>query len=75
MTRLRGHGLLHEGRPVLARFCCGLADGSNHGDRNRYDRQGHGACSCGSMSGHEESSAARQRWHREHKGQMSRHDS
>lgn len=64
--RVLGHGLLHEGRPVLDQECCGLA-GRTHGDRNHYDQHGHGHCSCGAMSDHEITTAARQRWHREHK--------
>ncbi len=55
---------------MLAAGCCGLPSRSNHGARNRYDQQGHGICSCGAMSGHESTTAARQRWHREHKAEV-----
>lgn len=41
-TRVAGHGLLHEGRPVVTADCCGYMGGSNHGQRNHYDRHGHG---------------------------------
>lgn len=65
--RVPGHGLLHEGRPVLATGCCGTPD--NHGRRNHYDKIGHGICSCGALSPCQDTTAARQRWHR-HQAQV-----
>lgn len=37
------------------------------GARNHYDSHGHGLCACGETSPHETTTAARQRWHRDHK--------
>jgi len=68
--RVSGHGLPDEGRPVLKRNCCAMDDGTNHGQRNHYDAHGHGVCSCGAMSPHEITNAARQRWHRQHKADV-----
>jgi hypothetical protein len=67
MTRVSGHGLLHEGRPVLVAGCCGTP--GNHGVRNTYDAMGHGMCVCGATSPCEDTTAARQRWHRQHKAE------
>lgn len=55
---------------MLAQDCCALG-GATHGIRNLYDQHGHGHCSCGAMSPHEYTTAARQRWHREHKTEVS----
>ena len=72
MTTLRvpGHGLQHEGRPVLLQGCCGYPDGANHRQRNAYDQHGHALCSCGETSEHHLTSADRQRWHRAHKTEV-----
>jgi hypothetical protein len=64
-VRVAGHGLQHEGRPVLVAGCCGVD--LTHGLRNHYDQMGHGICACGETSPCEATTAARQRWHREHK--------
>jgi hypothetical protein len=68
VTVVRGHGLQHEGQPVLAADCCGTT--SNDRRRNSYDALGHGLCSCGEMSPCEDTTAARQRWHRLHKADV-----
>jgi hypothetical protein len=60
-----GHGLQHEGRPVLKTGCCGEDD--THVQRNYYDQHGHGECLCGELSDHEVSTNARKAWHRVHK--------
>jgi hypothetical protein len=67
-ARVSGHGLLHEGRPVLVAGCCGSLD--NHCQRNHYDKIGHGICSCAALSPCEDTTAARQRWHRKHKAEV-----
>ena len=67
-TRVAGHGLLYEGRPVLVADCCGTI--GNHCKRNYYDAMGHGICSCGELSLCESTHAARQRWHRLHKSEV-----
>lgn len=66
--RVPGHGLQHEGRPVLREGCCGVKD--THNRRNVYDALGHGLCSCGQASPCEDTTAARQRWHRQHKSDV-----
>ena len=53
-TRVKGHGLLHEGR-----YWNGLAYVSGG--------MAHGICSCGAGSEPLPSALARKRWHREHK--------
>lgn len=68
MSVVPGHGLLHEGLPVLRMGCCG--DPDTHGVRNHYDKHGHGRCACGAMGDHETTNAARQKWHREHKAEV-----
>jgi len=68
VTVVRGHGLQHEGRPVLVLNCCGMED--THLKRNLYDQVGHGLCACGVVSGHRDTTAARQQWHRLHKADV-----
>lgn len=66
--RVSGHGLQHEGRPVMSRDCCGVP--SSHQKRNTYDQHGHALCACGAMSEHMLTTAERQRWHRAHKDEI-----
>jgi len=57
MTVLRGHGLVSEGKAY-----------DDSGDYlGPAARWGRGRCSCGDVSPWLRSTAARQRWHREHK--------
>ena len=65
-TRKAGHGLRHEGRPVLVAGCCGADRSADDRTRNPYDQIGHVLCECGSVSPCESTTAARQRWHRQH---------
>ena len=53
---LKGHGLFAEGR-VLAGYGWGSGPGR-------------GKCSCGALSETLPSTAARQRWHKEHKAEV-----
>ena len=67
ITKVTGHGLQHEGRPVMRDGCCTEHDFGMHNQRNMYDQYGHGLCACGAVSPCEDTTAARQRWHRHHK--------
>jgi hypothetical protein len=71
--RVVGHTLVGEGAMHYADDCdrCRY-DRPNHRERSGGDRiygngGGHGRCSCGQMSAHLPSAAARQRWHYGHK--------
>lgn len=67
-TRLAGHSLIGEGRPLLLNGCCGTE--LTHGTRNQYDRIGHGHCTCGEFGPCETTNRARQVWHMDHKNQV-----
>jgi hypothetical protein len=77
--RVSGHGLVSEGQFHLAsKFCRDpecvekTEDGSwEYFSQVRNNRAGHALCSCGAESGHLPSAAARKRWHRNHKGEIS----
>ncbi len=53
--RINGHGLQREGRA------------HDHHGRYTGTKVGYGLCACGARSGRLLSTAARQRWHVEHK--------
>lgn len=55
--RIRGHGLLREGRTGSSRHSVS---------------SGQATCECGERSPELPSTAARQRWHREHKAELVR---
>lgn len=67
---LKGHGLIREGRPSFLSDLC--SSGYCHYYLQRdYEVgpawDGHARCSCGAVSPHLPTVAARKRWHREHK--------
>lgn len=69
-TLVSGHTLRHEGAPVYMPNCNRCQSGIIHSPSQKFPyggRSGHGLCSCGAYSAHEESHAARKRWHRGHK--------
>lgn len=59
-TRLAGHGLIAEGWPYIGT------------EVRKSHRSGHGMgkCECGTMSPMLPSTAARKRWHRDHKQEI-----
>ncbi len=66
-TRVAGHALRHEGRPVLSDECgCGTPETDLQCKYYSFVK-GHGLCSCGGLSPCESTHVARQRWHRQHK--------
>ena len=63
-TQIRGHGLKAEGKPY--------ADNGEGGWMHLYQQHvGRGLCSCGATSEVLESDAARKRWHKDHKAEVS----
>lgn len=66
-TRLRGHGLLSEGKPYQHRQ-------DDEEDTPSWHRvpgwEGHGVCSCGASSPDLDTDGGRQRWHRDHKDKI-----
>ena len=68
-TRVRGHGLLSEGRPDERR----QGDEEDKPSWHRADRwmhEGHGLCQCGASSPLLDTNGARKRWHRQHKSEI-----
>lgn len=64
-TLVKGHTLTWEGEAFTKPGC---PDSRCVGFRRQTNTNyGHGLCSCGEMSEHEETRAARKRWHRMHK--------
>ncbi|GAA2347487.1 hypothetical protein [Dactylosporangium salmoneum] len=63
MTRVAGHGLLREGA---------IYDENGHLPHGAVVRSGpgRGKCECGSLSEVLPSTAARRRWHADHKGEV-----
>ena len=69
-SRLRGHGLLSEGRPYIWRQG-DEEDAPSWHRADRWEHAGHGVCSCGAASPDAlETNGARQRWHKAHKEQI-----
>lgn len=65
-TLVKGHTLTWEGE-ALVKPSCTEHECLGGSVRKTNTNHGHGLCSCGEMSGHEVTRAARKRWHREHK--------
>ncbi len=59
VNRLAGHGLRNEGRTGVDPYANGLSNG-----------EGWVRCECGIKSPVLENTAARKRWHRQHKDQV-----
>ena len=66
-TRLRGHGLLSEGKPYVQYQGDEEDARSWHRVHGWPENMGHGVCSCGAASEWLDSDAERKRWHRDHK--------
>lgn len=78
-TRLAGHSLAAEGRPVVGfdgdwpdDFACHwwFASPGSRGVYVRRGPEGRALCECGEWSPELPSTAARKRWHREHKDEV-----
>lgn len=69
-TRLRGHGLLSEGKPYFFRQGDKQDTPSWHRADPDFDGQGHGVCSCGAASPELETDGQRKRWHKAHKDEI-----
>ena len=62
-TQIKGHGLQAEGKPY--------ADNEEGGWMRVHVYEGVGLCSCGATSDMFDSDAARKRWHKDHKAELS----
>lgn len=77
MTVVKGHGLRSEGAAHYSPGCqehpCSTWFHIDDGRRVNYwttAGQGHAVCRCGAYSTHLPSAAARKRWHRAHKAEV-----